>query len=209
MFRRFLNLFSLLVLTSCSSRFFQEEEPPQAKIAFDEMRQELSDVKHALRSTQVSLQILEEKYQNQEHLLTSFKAKNPHLEQLMTQVALLERKMSQVERFEEKVLADLRHLSTYSDQNGVKMQEYEKEIALQKSRLDEVSKLKTTLSSISQVMQQKSKSSSPFKKHKVKSGDTLERIARQYEVSVTSLKKHNQLTSDRIQLGQELEIPND
>ena len=43
--------------------------------------------------------------------------------------------------------------------------------------------------------------------HTVKSGDTLFGISRRYNVSVDSLKKANNLRSDRLSLGQSIKIP--
>jgi LysM repeat protein len=42
--------------------------------------------------------------------------------------------------------------------------------------------------------------------HKVKSGETLEKIARTYEVSISDLKQWNHLRTSRIVAGQSLEI---
>lgn len=44
-------------------------------------------------------------------------------------------------------------------------------------------------------------------RHQVKSGDTLSRISRHYGVSVAALKLSNALTTDQIQAGQHLVIP--
>jgi LysM repeat protein len=53
----------------------------------------------------------------------------------------------------------------------------------------------------------KSKSlSTEWIQHKVKSGETLEKIARTYEVSISDLKQWNHLRSSRIVAGQVLEI---
>lgn len=204
--------FVLLGLTTgCSSHFFQEEQPLQAKIVIEEMRQEIADVKHELRLAQVALQILDEKCQSQDQHLTALKVKNPKWDQLSMQLSLVEKRLVQMEKFQEKVVLDLRHLSAHTEQHQLKIEDYEKEIAFQKRRLDEVGKLKNTLNSISQAVQQKNQekpaSFSGEKKHKVRPGDSLEKISRQYGVSVTALKRENRLSSDRIQIGQELEIP--
>ena len=53
----------------------------------------------------------------------------------------------------------------------------------------------------------KSKSSSGGSKYVVKKGDTVERIARRYGVSVSRLKAANGLKSDLIRAGQTLTIP--
>jgi len=46
-----------------------------------------------------------------------------------------------------------------------------------------------------------------YKKHKVKSGDTLSEIARKYHTSMAAIKKLNHLRSDTIRIGQVLKIP--
>jgi LysM repeat protein len=45
--------------------------------------------------------------------------------------------------------------------------------------------------------------------YEVKSGDYLSDIARRYEVTVDSIMELNALTTDTLQVGQLLEIPND
>jgi len=46
-----------------------------------------------------------------------------------------------------------------------------------------------------------------YKKHKVKSGDTLSAIARKYHTSISAIKRINHMKSDMIQIGQILKIP--
>jgi len=172
------------------------------------MRQEIADLHHALKTTKVSLQILEEKYQNQDNLLIGFTNKKPQFDQITTHLARLEKKIAQIENFQEKLVTDLRHLSSDQQEHFMKMQDCEKSLDVQKTRIDEIAKLKTTLNSITQAIQHKSNPSG-YKKHKVKAGDTLEKIAKQYHVTLTSLKKQNKLHSDHIQIGQEIEVPDE
>jgi N-acetylmuramoyl-L-alanine amidase len=46
------------------------------------------------------------------------------------------------------------------------------------------------------------------RKHKVARGDYLGKIARQYDVSIASLRQTNKLRSDTLSVGQILIIPN-
>ena len=46
-----------------------------------------------------------------------------------------------------------------------------------------------------------------FKKHKIKSGESLSVVAQRYKVSVGQLKLANNLTSNMVRIGQTLKIP--
>lgn len=48
----------------------------------------------------------------------------------------------------------------------------------------------------------------PVRKHKVKRGEFLGKIASQYNISVSSLREANNLRSDSLAVGQVLIIPN-
>ncbi len=52
-----------------------------------------------------------------------------------------------------------------------------------------------------------SKPNQPVLSHKVKSGDSLSRLAKKYGVSMAELRSFNRLKSDNIQIGQTLKIP--
>jgi LysM repeat protein len=198
----FLRALSLILFTllfaGCTSYFLNNDQKNQTHLLFEELRQEIVELKHALKSNQVSLELLEEKFQDQEHSLTSLKyqasAKNPKTEQIALEINTLEQRVDYLEKFREKV-----------DQMLQKVHECENELAMQKLRLEDISKLKATLSSISQVMQQNAASI----KHKVKAGDTLDKIAKYYHINIASLKKQNRLNDDRILIGDELEIPHE
>jgi membrane-bound lytic murein transglycosylase D len=43
--------------------------------------------------------------------------------------------------------------------------------------------------------------------YRVRSGDTLWKLARRHKTSVQTIKDRNQLTSDRLQVGQTLKLP--
>ena len=48
---------------------------------------------------------------------------------------------------------------------------------------------------------------SKIKSYKVRSGDTLSEIAQTYDISVSRLRSHNSLKSDRLRIGQVIQIP--
>ena len=79
--------------------------------------------------------------------------------------------------------------------------ELEQEIQLQNRRFEEIAKLKTFIENSSKDLD--------AKVHKVRPGDTLEKIARLHKTSVERIKKVNDLNQDLIVIGQELRISNE
>src|SRR5579862_3495498 len=120
-------LFILPLHAKSNSGFYTNPE-------LDELRIELDDVKHSLKSTQVELGLLDERLkkaptQNKE--ASSFTL-------LTTQVATLEKKVLSLEKTLEKAANDLRTLNASSTKIQQDLLSHEK-------RLDEVVKLKGTL----------------------------------------------------------------
>jgi LysM repeat protein len=123
----------------------------------------------------------------------------------------LEKKVSHLEKTLEKAAADLRTLSTSANQALNKIQVLEQDLSSHEKRLEEVSKLKGTLTSISKAISQKPNSDAPAntKSYRVKAGDSLEKIARAHHTSADLIKKINNISNDKIIVGQELRIPDD
>lgn len=203
-----------LTLGSCSSQQLSARKVNhENNVALEELRIEVADVKHALHSTQVELRILEEKVKNNQTSKTA--AKESNQSNLALQLANLEKKFLHLEKIQDKFTSDLRQISVHANQSATafsqykdKLRELEQDIAAQNKRLDEVVKLKSTLTSISKAIKEKNEDASDsFRKYRVKPGDSLERIARSQNTSVEAIKRINQLDSDRIVVGQEIKIP--
>lgn len=163
----------------------------------DEIRLELSDLKHELKSALVDLNLLDERVRKD--------AQKPQVpvQPSSTQITALERRVANLEKLLEKAVNDLRSLNTSTTQALTKIQNIEKEISTHDQRLSEINQLKGTLTSISKAIGTATPNEMTYR---VKAGDSLEKIARNHKISVDDLKKLNQLQSDRILIGQELKI---
>ena len=155
----------LLVFCSCSSRMTSwNEGRSQTDLALEEFRLELSDLKHSLDGTKVDLQLMDEKIRGQEsslksQLTTKSQAKGA---ELSLQLANLEHKLTELQKNQEKLSAHANQtIATFTKQQD-KIRDLEQEIQAQNRRLDEVVKLKGTLSSLSQVLKEKSREESTF-----------------------------------------------
>lgn len=222
---RFCTAIILLLSCGCSSRMTSwQDEKSQTDIALEEMRIELSDLRHELSGTRVDLQIIDEKMKGQD---ASVKAQLSSKGQAgkkggeaSLELSNLERKVNELQKNQEKLAQDLKQLSTHASQTNStftkqqeKLHELEQEVLAHSRRLDEVVKLKGTLSSLSEVLKEKSKSeqisTASTRKYKIKSGDSLEKIAKQQGTTIDAIKKLNDLSSDRIVVGQEIKLPNE
>ncbi|MES2344439.1 MAG: LysM peptidoglycan-binding domain-containing protein [Chlamydiota bacterium] len=195
----------LLLLTGCSSYIAtMQEEKKRYDISYDEMRIEMSDLKHALHATQVELNILEEKVKKQDAILAQ--NKQPSLNQtLLQQISECEKKINNLHKIQEQIIEDLKNFQSYAQDASHTLQMLSQEIKAQNKKFDELSKIKATLSSLSQTMYGSRDSTNAT--HRVKSGETLKKIAEMHHTTVAELKKLNKLENDRIVINQELKLP--
>lgn len=177
----------------------------------DELRLEIDDIKHALNTTQVELNLLDERLKKQNNAArTQANAKDvTGLSQLASTVSTMEKKVSKLEKILEKITNDLRTLNTSTNQTQSKLLAIESNLSSHDQRLNEVTKLEKTLHTISKAIGKESPSqatSQRVKSYRVKAGDSLEKIAKTQHISIETLRKINNLTSDKIMIGQELKV---
>lgn len=197
----------LLLFSSCTSNLVTGiKEQRESDYILTEIRTELADLRQQSSHHKVEMQILEEKLEKLQA------AKKSDGGAKSNDLSRVEKKVSELEHLLEKAKEDLREIASHANQTTSTIAQYrekilecERQIALQSSALDEISKLKGTLKSLSKAMQE----TPSVKVHKVKAGDSLERIAKQTGSSIEALRKVNGLTNDRIIIDQELKIPNE
>ena len=192
-----------LLLCGCAAQLNSRQTSSyRSDVSIDELRLELADVQHALKATQVELSLLDERVKKEANTLTSTTKQTAH-----STIAQLEARVAHLEKLLEKATADLRNLSTHTTQALSQLHNLEHQVSSHEKRLDEVVKLKGTLTSISNAIGQGPTSLSSTTSYRVKAGDSLEKIARKYKVGVGELKAINNLNNDRIVVGQELKVP--
>lgn len=201
-----------LTLCSCGSQLSSRQNMSyRSDMSMDEIRLELADVKHDLKSAQVELNLLDERIKKQGSSPSSSVKPVSDTHAGNSQVSQLERRIAHLEKLVEMTTNDLRNLSSHTNQVLAKVNSIEQEVTSHEKRLDEVVKLKGTLTSLSHAIGQNSSSApmSSNKTYKVKAGDSLEKIARNQKTSIASIKNLNNLKNDKIVVGQELRIPDE
>ncbi len=193
----------MLFFTSCQSHMaVMQQDKHDSSVAFHEVRTEIADLKHALNNAQVEIQILEERLQSQEALVQ--KTKNTPISS-----SSLEKRLFAIEQIQEKIQADLRQISSHANQTTSCLQQYSTKISTLEQNVERQNKMIYDLADLKSSL--KTLTTSIAKEmttiYIVKSGDSLEKIARNHKISTEALKKANQLSQNKILVGQELIIP--
>jgi LysM repeat protein len=208
-------IFLFLLFSGLSYELSARQNNYYPDSAIDALRLELSDVKHELHSARVEITLLEEKIAKQEKAIAAGRSqdslKQNEKKLLTSDLDSIQKKIDHLEKILDKALIDLRTLSANENKAIAKIQELENTQALQERKFDEISKLKTTLTSISKAIGHSIKSASnrASQSYQVKAGDSLEKIARAHNTTVDSLKQCNQMNHDKIIIGQAIKIPVD
>jgi LysM repeat protein len=154
---------------------------------YEEVRSELADLKHALHGTEVEVKLLEERFENQESYQSTW---------VSDDVASLQKKLALLEKNLDKLSHDIRSLLAFSNQTTTALGAYKDQIVDLDRKVEESARARPV-----------SRSSTPMQKYTVKAGDSLVKIATKYHVTLDAIKRENNLTTDKIIVGQNLVIP--
>lgn len=209
-------LWACLFLASCSPlKTSPNDERYQLELTLREMQTNLDDVKHDINCFQTELQILDGRIKYSENTLASLKQhdlekQQAKIDQLMAQMQALEKKWLGFEKNQKHDSGELSNLSSFASETSASLTQFkarigelEQEIHSQNRKFDELAKLRGHIENLAKGV------SGDFKLYRVKSGDSLEKIARAHKTTVEKIKKYNLLEQDLIVVGQELKIPID
>jgi len=158
-----------------------------------------------------------------------FASSNQDIIELQNDVAVLKRKMANIQNNNARILKNISSLQSqinYVNEHNqhqdktittlhqqIKKERAERQAALDKvveTVADQTTKAVNTIAKQSQpkaVQASKPVPAGAYYKHKVAQGETLSAIARAYKVSVSDIKETNSLKSNMIRIGQILHIP--
>lgn len=201
----------LILLTGCASLSSSKGEKHQMELSLHKVRTEVEEIKHDLNTYEIEHHVLEGKLIDQEQTISLLKGqiaelKSGKLESFMQEVQTLEKKLHQISKKQDKIVSDIRQLSSHANDTTTALSQYkekiahfEKAISTQNQQLKELAKLKDGVAKLTKLERQNV--------YSVKSGDSLEKIARENGTTVEELKKLNQMTTDLIVVDQLLNLP--
>jgi LysM repeat protein len=211
--RFFLPICFLVSYSSCTSWNSAREETHKTEITLHKIRTEVEDLKHDLNTSDIELHILEGKLLDQEEELHALKEQlvdeqNNKLQELQHALLTFNKKITTLEKKQEELNADIKHLVTHANDTTTALSQYkekiyeiEKHVLSQNKKFEEVAKVKKTLETLS------SEQKNEVITYVIREGDSLQKISKQFSISIDELKKINHLKDDLIFSGQTLHIP--
>jgi LysM repeat protein len=177
---------------------------------FDDLLSDVSDLKQKVHCFQVEREIMEEKLAQQEQLVNSLKQQLKTSQTAGDELAngrmgLYDKRLASVEKVNEGLVADLKVLKAHGNEMAASLHSLQEQVdGLEKSMGTNMAHMKNALEALAKVSGVSAPSSENGSTYRVKAGDSLEKIARAHQISVDTLKKLNNLSSDRIKIGQNL-----
>lgn len=217
---------SLAILTSFISLFLLEntanaaQRPPNyyqtdTNTAIREMRDSLDALRHEVNNHETEIRMAEERSNNQEATISSMRQQlldstQSNKELLKGNTTSIDGKIANIETINKGLIGDLGQLKTHANDTSTVLAEYKKRIAELEKTVSQLSQniehLQNALRSLTEAVAGPSTVDSG-KTYRVKSGDSLEKIARAHNTTIKAIKELNKLSHDRIVIGQTLQIP--
>ena len=194
----------LFFLTSCTAvKSYQKDERSQMEVSFQRLRSDVEELKHDLSTQQMQMNIFEGKITNLNDMpnVSSFDTKS--LGDISQKIAFLEKKVSDLASQNSLMKKDIIALSERANETVQALSHYKRilmefETALKAQRdivLDDMSSLKKRIGHTNHSL------------YIVKSGDSLDKIAKNHGTSTEEIKRINNLKSDLIKVGDTIKLP--
>ncbi len=185
-------LFSSLYLTAA---------PQSEGLAIQELRIYCQDFDQRIKHQKIETEFLQEKINALQESIASLK--NAFSKE--TSVSSYDKRVSFIEKTQEALIADLKLLKEALNETSSSLEASQKKWAtLEKQWTQDLAHVKNSLKTLLTVAQGECL---PSETYIVKAGDSLEKIAHHLKIDIRKLKEMNQLSSDKIIVGQKLRIP--
>lgn len=198
--------------------------------ALRQMRDSIENLRHEVGNHEAEIREYDEKLKNFDEIIESLRdqlrdSNKNYREQLKGSTTSLEGRIGALEKTSTGLINDLRQFKTHSNETSAILAQYKQKLVDLEKMIDQqnlnIDHLQAAMNSLVEALQGKpqtsAKSSSESghgkvsinsdRSYKIKSGDSLEKIARNHQVSIQALKEANGLTTDRIVVGRTLVIP--
>jgi LysM repeat protein len=185
------------------------------------MRTTLEELRHSLNNQETEFRGFEEKLANMESMIDTMRdqlgeTSRAHKEQIKGNAQSLESKIAALETSSKGIIADLKQLKAHANESAASLAQLMQkctELGKASARQDQdIDNLQAALRSIVEALgvgKESPKTATSENSYRVKSGDTLEKIAHLHGTTVRVLKELNNIPDgkDKIVVGKQLLMP--
>lgn len=167
----------------------------------------ISDLRHEVENHEIEMRMFEERLNTQEVIVDSLRQQvldvnHDNQELVKKNTIFIENQVSQLTSSVSGITADIRSLQTQGNSTSNALNQYREKIEQLEKQINQ---LQESLHLVLNALEGGEPGS--YRQYQVESGDTLEKIARKYSTTIKKIKELNQLSSDRIYIGQKLKLP--
>lgn len=196
-------------------------------LSLKQVQEGVSAVRLQVQNQQVEFRILEEKLHTHEEMIETLRDQITDAGQANRNIikdtnADLEMKIGSLETTTKGLIADLKQLKNHANESSAALAQANQQIAVLQETIkvqnQNLDSLQAAIKALADALQVKvtgpkavaatAPADGNSKVYRVKSGDSLEKIARANQTTIQALKELNGLSNDRITVGQSLQLPN-
>lgn len=201
-----------------TSLSLEAETPPNSALP-SALSSQVKSMQYTLANQDSEIAFIKEQLSSFE---TTLESTHKEVAKLITQAkdavkkssGTVDAKVQTIEKNIEKLVTDLKAFKKQTNELASALSDIQKACHQQEEiaavQAEQIKDLEQALRSLAQAVQSKPITSSVKSSgsYQVKAGDTLDKIAKELDVSVSSLKAENNLQKDVIYPGQKLKVPN-
>ena len=194
-------------------------------LKINDLTQNIDGLRHEVKNHETEIRMFDEKLKNLDYIIENIRdtlsdSTKYQKDLLKGNTANLDVKFNSLETNLKSLVADMRQFKVNANDTITTLAQYKQKLTeLEKTLLQQnqdIEHMQGAIRSLIDLAQVKTQSSfktvesldcSDPNLYIVKSGDSLEKIARAYKISIQALKEFNGLSSDRIVVGKPLKIP--
>jgi LysM repeat protein len=210
------------ILHAAPQRGQQYNTQDSSAAAIREIYSSMEDIRHTVDNHEIEIRMYDEKLKNMDSIIDNVRdqleeAVKFNKDQLKNNLAGVDAKLVSLDTITKGIANDIQQFKSFSNETTTVLAQYKKKIGEIEKTIDlqnqNIEHLQAAMNSLMEALQGKvpklgvPEPSSSNRSYKIQQGDSLEKIARNHQISIQSLKDANGLTSDRIVVGKTLIIP--
>lgn len=206
----------LLACSACHAGGQDFRSSQSAPLTSKQVQENFNALRHTLYNHEGELRQVQERFSSLETIIDSLRRQlneqsKGQREQIQTSKIGCEAKLGDLELFSKGLAADLQQIKTHLNESTTLITQYKQQLLTFEKQMQtqnhNIENLQSAVKTLMDILQAGDVQESASTVYQVKSGDSLEKIAHANGTTVKALKEVNNLTSDRIRIGQKLKLP--